>query len=147
MKITIYEDRSYSKDYLQNEGTEFENKATTLLFNLPEVIEGYNISELNKYIVFDIDGEQNKDILTAENTYILPNSITELGKVKFNLYLVETIPNLSNDFIFSTHICSIELASNKTVSESAFKSKHNSSCSISASLCIPISSLVENVFP
>ena len=89
MKITIYEDRSYSKDYFQNEGTEFENKATTLLFDLPEVIEGYNTSELNKYIVFDIDGEQNKDILTSENTYILPNSITELGKVKFNLYLVE----------------------------------------------------------
>ena len=47
MKITFFEDRSYSKDYLHNEGTEFENKATTLIFDLPETLEDRDVSELN----------------------------------------------------------------------------------------------------
>ena len=100
MNIKIYEDRSYSKDYLQNEGTQYENKATTLVFDLPETIEGHETSSLNKYIVFNIEGNQNKDILTPENTYVIPNSITNLKNVKFNLYLIEPSSGQQNENLF-----------------------------------------------
>ena len=64
-----------------------------------------------------------------------------------SLYLVDVIPNFNNDFIFSIHICSFELASKVTLLESIPKSKHNSSWSISISLCTPTSNLVENTLP
>ena len=100
MEIKIFEDRSYSKDYLHNEGTEFENKATTLHFTIPETLEGIETSSLNKYIVFDIEGNQNRDILTPENTYVLPSFITKLGSVKFNLYLIEPSTGAQNENLF-----------------------------------------------
>lgn len=93
MKIKIYEDRSYSRENFSNEGTENENLATTLYFQFPETVNGVQTSTLNKYIVFDINGEPNTDILTSNNSYSIPTAITQLGTVSFNIYLVAPTNN------------------------------------------------------
>ena len=93
MKIKIYEDRSYSRENFSNEGTENENLATTLYFQFPETVNGVETSTLNKYIVFDINGEPNTDILTSNNSYSIPTAITQLGTVSFNIYLVAPTNN------------------------------------------------------
>ena len=97
MDIKFYEDRTYSKEYLYNEGTEFENKATTLHFEFPETVNGVETSSLNKYIVFDIEGN-NTDILTSNNDYVIPTTITKLKNVNFNIYLISATEGEDNPF-------------------------------------------------
>ena len=93
MKIKIYEDRSYSRDNFSNDGTEYENLATTLYFEFPEKVNGVTTSSLNKYIVFDINGERTTDILSSNNSYTIPAAITQQGIVNFNIYLIAHTDN------------------------------------------------------
>lgn len=98
MNIQILEDRSVVKMFCKKDGTQNENYATTLYFEFPEYVDkdGQQIetSTLNKYIVFDIDGEENEDLI-LENKYILKTSITQFKSVKACIYLKE--PSLNDN--------------------------------------------------
>ena len=86
MKIKVYEDRFLVSEEIQ--GSQYENLATTLEFEFPETINNIPISELNKYIVFDIDSEENQSLI-IDNEYKIPYEITKLGNVTFYVKLEE----------------------------------------------------------
>lgn len=94
MIVKVYENRTVivKKDIEEKDGTQHENYATVLDFEFPEYIkkdnEEYLVDDLNKYIVFDTDKEENKDII-LDNKYVLKNNITELKEVYACIYLKE----------------------------------------------------------
>lgn len=98
MDIRILEDRSVIKMFYKKDGTQGENYATTLYFEFPEYVEkdGEQIAteNLNKYIVFDINEEENEDLI-LENKYIIKNNITKYKEIKACIYLKE--PSLNNN--------------------------------------------------
>lgn len=98
MNIQVLEDRSVIKMTCEKNGTQNENYATTLNFEFPEYVEkdGERIStlELNKYIVFDIEGEENTDLI-LDNKYVLKSNITKNKDVRACIYLKE--PSLNDD--------------------------------------------------
>jgi hypothetical protein len=110
MKIKVYEDR-----YLVAEniiGSQYENLATTLEFEFPEFIEknGTKIptSQLNKYIVFDIDQEENQDII-INNRYSIPYELTKLEELTFLIKLIEfgDETDISNKLIWNSQSLTI----------------------------------------
>ena len=86
MKIKVYEDRYLVSEEIQ--GSQYENLATILEFEFPETINNIPTSELNKYIVFDIDSEENQSLI-IDNEYKIPYEITKLGNVTFYVKLME----------------------------------------------------------
>ena len=89
-KIKIYSNRKIIKEEF-DDGTQYENLATTLYFEFPEKVEKngieFDTEKLNKYIVFNIENE-NSDLI-IDNKYSIPKSITELGKVETCIHLKE----------------------------------------------------------
>ena len=90
MKVKVLQNRQIILE-TNDAGTQFENLATTLNFEFPEYVEKNGIeiatNMLNKYIVFNIAGE-NTDLI-IDNTYTIPYSVTKLGKVVAFIQLKE----------------------------------------------------------
>lgn len=90
MKVKVLPNRQIILE-TNDAGTQFENLATTLNFEFPEYVEKNGIeiatNMLNKYIVFNIAGE-NTDLI-IDNTYTIPYSVTKLGKVVAFIQLKE----------------------------------------------------------
>lgn len=109
MDIQILENRTVIKVFCEKDGTQNENYATTLNFEFPEYVEkdGEQIAtnNLNKYIVFDIDEEENEDLI-LDNKYILKESITKYRSVKACIYLKEHSLNddMSDKLIWITQV-------------------------------------------
>ena len=90
MNIKIYEDRK-----LLNEsdefGNQYENLATTLIFEFPEFVEKDGVQfatkGLNKTIIFNIEGDNELPIIG--NKFSFPYDITKLGEVVWNICLKE----------------------------------------------------------
>lgn len=90
MNIKIYEDRK-----LLNEsdefGSQYENLATTIIFEFPEFVEKDGVQfatkDLNKTIVFNIEGDNELPII--EDKFSFPYDITKLGEVVWNICLKE----------------------------------------------------------
>lgn len=120
MNIKILEDRSVVKLYYDKEGTENENYATTLNFEFPEYVykdnEKIETSKLNKYIVFDIEGEENTDLI-LDNKYVLKSNITKNKKIKACIYLKESSLNddMTEKLIWISKVFIIDF--NKSISE------------------------------
>lgn len=120
MDIKVLEDRSVIKVYLNKDGTQNENYATTFNFDFPEYVEkdGNQIAtaDLNKYIVFDIDGENNEDLI-IDNKYSLKISVTQYKDIKACIYLKEhsLIDDMSDKLIWISKIFTIPL--NPTILE------------------------------
>ena len=95
MKVKVYENRQVILE-TTDAGTQYENLATTLKFEFPEYVEknGEQIAteNLNKYIVFNIDENENTDLI-IDDKYIIPYTITKLGKITAFLQLKEHTDN------------------------------------------------------
>lgn len=116
MRIKVYEDRYLVEDK-NISASQYENLATTLEFEFPEFVEKNGIkiltNELNKYIVFDIDQEENEAII-KDNKYSIPYEITKLGEVTFYVKLeekTETV-DMSDKLIWITR--GLPISFNKT---------------------------------
>ena len=95
MKVKVYENRQVILE-TTDAGTQYENLATTLKFEFPEYVEknGEQIAteNLNKYIVFNIDQNENTDLI-IDDKYVIPYTITKLGKITAFLQLKEHTDN------------------------------------------------------
>lgn len=91
MKIKVYEDRYLVED-AEVVASQYENLATTLEFEFPKFINKNGIlistEELNKYIVFDIDSEENQDLI-IDNKYSIPYELTQRENITFIIKMTE----------------------------------------------------------
>lgn len=91
MNIKVRKDRYLINDS-SNWGTQYDNLATTLFFEFPEFIDkdGLYIPTklLNKYIVFDIESEENQDLI-INNKYSIPYDIAKLNEITFLVKMTE----------------------------------------------------------
>lgn len=83
MNIKIFIDRHIEKDYFNNEGTQNENYATILNFEIPEELNNYN-----KRIVFITENGNHWDLI-KDNQYIIPLSIAKYKKVQAYLWFTK----------------------------------------------------------
>ena len=106
MKIKVYEDRYLVEDK-NISASQYENLATTLEFEFPDFIKKDGIEiptkDLNKYIVFDIEQEENQDII-VNNKYSIPYEIAKLSEVTFIIKITEASEEIyvSNKLIWNS---------------------------------------------
>lgn len=120
MNIQVLEDRSIIKVFCEKDGTQNENYATVLNFEFPEYVEkdGEQIAteNLNKYIVFDIQGEENEDLI-LDNKYVLKSNITQYKTIKACIYLKEHSLNddMTDKLVWITKVFVLDF--NKSIEE------------------------------
>lgn len=104
--ITLNENRNVSYE-VECWGTEYENKATTLSFILPETINGHEVSSFSKYIEFKENtnkkAEEDKaifyDLLNSDNEYVLTSAITFYNSMNVQIVLKKIIDEATGEMV------------------------------------------------
>lgn len=84
MLIKVLDNRIVEKEYEENEGSQNENRITTLNLEVPE-----DYSDFIKKIVFITEDGNFFDYI-QDDTYILKNNITKYRKIKAYIWLTNT---------------------------------------------------------
>ena len=95
MKIKVSTNRDI--DYLEDENIQGENNATVIYFEFPEKVAGLDINELNKYIIFNLEGVSPQ--LIENNQYTITDALTQKETLEAQIYIKR-----GKDLLFKSEI-------------------------------------------
>lgn len=99
MKIILSTNREIN--YSENENIQGENKATVIYFEFPEKISGIDINELNKYIIFNLEGVSPQ--LIENNQYTITDALTQKESLEAQIHIKR-----GKDLLFKSEIFELD---------------------------------------
>ena len=99
MKIILSTNREIN--YSEDENIQGENNATIIYFEFPEKISGIDINELNKYIVFNLEGISPQ--LIENNQYTITDALTQKETLEAQIYIKR-----GKDLLFKSEIFELD---------------------------------------